>query len=56
MKTISSQFNQAARGNQQTGFSLFWLAVLAIAILDDSDKREKDSRRSREDAPSPKPN
>lgn len=51
MKTIRISFNQAAGGKTDTGFSIFWMTVLAIAILDDSDKREQDRKKKRGTAP-----
>lgn len=47
MKTIRKSFTQAAGGKiAGPGFSVFWLMVLAIAILDDSDGREKRKRKT----------
>jgi hypothetical protein len=50
MFSIKSTFTAAASG---TGFDIFWMLVLAIAILDDSDRRAK-QQRDRKPAP-PKP-
>ena len=41
MFSIKSTFTAAASG---TGFRLFWMLVFALAILDDSDRREKQRR------------
>lgn len=46
---ISITFNCAAR-DDGPGISVFWLMVFAIAILDDSDRREADRRRKRKPA------
>ena len=50
MQSISTTFTRAATGDADTspGFSVFWLMVLAIAILDDSDRREKERRRKQQ--------
>lgn len=55
MQSIKTTFTCAVTGNTETGpgFSIFWLMVLAIAILDDSDRREKERRRKRDQAPPP---
>lgn len=45
MSSIKSTFTAAASG--RIGFSLFWLAVFAIAILDDEDRREQKHRDKR---------
>ena len=54
MQSIKTTFTCAVTGKTEggRGFSIFWLMVLAIAILDDSDSRDKDRRRKPE-APSP---
>lgn len=54
MKKISFSFNQAAGGKTDTGFSIFWMTVLAIAILDDSDQRERDRKKKRGNAHVPR--
>jgi hypothetical protein len=56
MQSISTAFTRAAAGNADTapGVSVFWLMVLAIAILDDSERREKEQRDKR-NKPVPKP-
>ena len=41
---ISIAFNRAAR-DDGPGFSVFWLMVFAIVILDDSDRREERRRK-----------
>lgn len=51
MEPIANRFNQAA-DPPAPGFSLFWMMVWAIAILDDSDDREKD-RHNRPPRPPP---
>jgi len=43
MQSIKLTFTRAATG--RTGFSTFWLLVLAVAILDDADRRDKDRRK-----------
>lgn len=54
MQSITAIFTAAANGKKaRFGFSLFWMMVIAIAILDDSDRREKE-RRDRAAAPKPK--
>lgn len=51
MKTISSTFTRAATGTErQANYDFFWLMLWALAILDDSDRREKERRRKREQA------
>lgn len=51
MLSIKSTFTAAASG--PSGFSVFWLLALAIAILDDADRREKERRDKREPAARP---
>ena len=46
MVSIKSTFTAAASG--RTGFSLFWLMVFAIAIIDDSERAEQKRREKRE--------
>lgn len=41
MKTISATFTRAASG---TILSSFWMILFALAIVDDSDQREKERR------------
>jgi hypothetical protein len=41
---INITFNRAA-ADIDPGFSVFWLMVFAIAILDDGDRREKERRK-----------
>ncbi len=48
MLSIKSTFTAAASGS--SGFSVFWLLALAIAILDDADRREENRRDKREPA------
>jgi len=48
MLSIKSTFAAAASG--RAGFSIFWLVVFAIAILDDEDRRDKKRRKKRERA------
>jgi hypothetical protein len=52
MQSIKTAFTSAATGTAggDHGFSFFWMMVFAIAILDDSESREK-KRRKRSDAP-----
>ncbi len=47
MKKISFSYNQAAGGKIDNGFSIFWMTVLAIAILDDDERREKERQQKR---------
>ena len=55
MQSISLTFTLAARRRAapQPVFSIYWMMVWAIAILDDADRREKDRRRKCEPAPAP---
>jgi hypothetical protein len=57
MRTIKFAFSRAALGDQNIdpGFSVFWLMVLAIIILDDADRRDKDRRRKRGPSSGPQP-
>lgn len=50
MQSIRTAFTCAATGTAGTahGFSFFWMMVFAIAILDDSDEREKKRRKRNE--------
>ncbi|MHC2633946.1 hypothetical protein ACVME5_006629 [Bradyrhizobium liaoningense] len=41
---ISIAFNRAAQ-DEAPGFSVFWLMVFAIAIMDDSDRRAERRRK-----------
>lgn len=51
MQTITTTFTCAAGGTAKgSDFRLFWMLVIAIAILDDSDCREKKQRRKRAQA------
>lgn len=47
MQSITFTFTQAASGaaKPKRGFTVFWMMVLAIAILDDGERREKDRQR-----------
>jgi hypothetical protein len=49
---ISILFNRTAEGDGP-GFSVFWLMVFAIAILDDSDRRADERRKRPPAAPQP---
>lgn len=49
---INITFNRAAADDYDPGVSVFWLMVFAIAILDDSDRRERE-RRKRDQAHRP---
>lgn len=53
MVSIKSTFTAAATG--RIGFSLYWLAVFAIAILDDSEQREEARRQKCEQVAKAKP-
>jgi len=53
MQSTKPTFNHAARGF--TGFSVFWLMVFAIAIIDDGDRRTKKRKEKRDQAQKPKP-
>jgi hypothetical protein len=57
MRTIKFAFSRAASGDRDTGpgFSVFWLMVWAIVILDDADRRDKERRRKRGPQFGPKP-
>jgi hypothetical protein len=57
MRTIKPAFSRAANGDRDPGpgFSVFWLMVLAIIILDDGDRRDKDRRRKRGPSSGPRP-
>lgn len=50
MQSISSTFTRAASGEARIdpGFSVFWMMVFAIAILDDAERREREKKRRRE--------
>lgn len=52
MKPLTTTFTRAAR-DIDPGFSVFWLMVFAIAILDDAERREKEQRKKREQAKQP---
>ena len=46
MKSIRTAFTCAAEcGTGSPGFSIYWLMVFAIAIIDDSEQREKERRK-----------
>ena len=45
MQSIKLTFTRAATG--KTGLT-FWMLVLAVAILDDAERREKDRRKKRD--------
>jgi hypothetical protein len=48
MQPIKSAFTRAASpAAASSGVSLFWLMVWAIAILDDSERREEERRKKR---------
>lgn len=49
MQPIRPAFNRAARGDtaSRPRVSVFWLMVLAIAIIDDSERREEERRKKR---------
>ena len=51
MFSITSTFTAAGRG---PGPDLFWMVLLAIAITNDSDRRNK-ARRDQRDTPAVKP-
>ncbi len=53
MQSITFAFTQAASGaaKPKRGFTVFWMMVLAIAILDDG--CEKERQRQREQARKP---
>lgn len=55
MQTITFTFTQAASGaaKPKRGFTIFWMMVLAIAILDDGEHREKERQRQRQQARKP---
>lgn len=53
MLSISITFTRAAR-DTDPGFSVFWLMVFAVAILDDAERREKEQRRKRDPARPPR--
>ncbi|AWI58459.1 hypothetical protein AB395_00002808 [Sinorhizobium fredii CCBAU 45436] len=57
MQSIRATFTIAAKGAEsfRPVFSVFWLMVWAIAILDDSDRRESDRSRKGENAFDNKP-
>ena len=46
MESLKRTFTSAATG--KTGFSIFWLLMFAIAIIDDSQAHEKEKRNKRE--------
>lgn len=50
MSTITSTFTRAASDKMHVRFGLsrYWMMVAAIAILDDSARREKQRRKKRE--------
>jgi len=54
MQPITPVFTRTAAGDAAASprVSVFWLMVWAIAILDDSDRREEERRRKRERAQS----
>ncbi len=49
MQSLHITFTLAASGDAGTGAdaSIFWLMLLALAILDDGDRRETKRRRKR---------
>jgi hypothetical protein len=51
MQSTKPTFNHAARGF--TGYSVFWLMVFAIAIIDDGESRTKKRKGKRDKAPKP---
>lgn len=54
MQSITLTFTAAATGKPpKPGFCIFWMMVLAIAILDDDKRREKERRREQERAAKP---
>ena len=55
MQSITFTFTQAASGaaKPKRGFTIFWMMVLAIAILDDGERREKERQRQRTQAQKP---
>lgn len=53
MKSI--RFTFARHVDSTPGFSTFWLAVFAIAILDDAQDREERQRKKRERFAKPQP-
>jgi hypothetical protein len=56
MQLITLTFTYAASGaaKRERGFTVFWVMVLAIAILDDGDRRKKErQRRQREQVRKP---
>lgn len=57
MQSIRATFTIAAKGaaSSRPVFSVFWLMVWAIAILDDSDRRESERSRKGEQALDSKP-
>lgn len=50
MQSIRTAFTCAATGatGEARGFSFFWMMVFAIAILDDSERRETKRRKRNE--------
>jgi hypothetical protein len=50
MQSIRTAFTCAATGTagMAHGFSFFWMMVFAIAILDDSERREEKRRKRKE--------
>ncbi|MEZ0018213.1 hypothetical protein [Sinorhizobium fredii] len=48
MQSIRATFTTAARGEtlSRPGFSIFWMMVLAIVILDDIDARERKRKQA----------
>jgi hypothetical protein len=57
MRTIKPALSRAAIGDRDLGpgFSIFWLMVWAITILDDADRRDKDRHRKRGSSSGPRP-
>ena len=54
MQPIKTAFTRAASDTAASPrFSIFWLMVWAIAILDDSERREEQRRDKRERAAKP---
>lgn len=48
MKSIRTEFTCAAKvGTSFAVFDAYWMMVFAIAIVDDSERREKERRKKR---------
>lgn len=55
MQSITFTFTRAASvaAKPKRGFTIFWVTVLAIAILDESERREQSRQRQCEPAQKP---